>query len=59
MAAFTLRLPPTLHACLIKLAKDDGRSLQMWIQRKLEKEVPEGMMAATALKELRAKNRSK
>ena len=33
---FTLRLPVGLHKKLRKLAKADGRSMQVWIQRALE-----------------------
>ena len=59
MASFTLRLPPTLHAAVSQLAKKDGRSMQMWVQRTLEAAVPKNMLADTALKELRAKGSKK
>lgn len=59
MGTFTLRLPPTLHTCVRKLAKKEDRSLQMWIQRKLEAALPEGMIAAEAIIELRAKKAAK
>lgn len=59
MTRFTLRLPPTLARCIKKKAHEDGRSMQMWIQRKLESALPEGMAAAEALAELREKANKK
>lgn len=59
MVNFTLRLPPILHAAVAEIAKQDGRSMQMWIQRTLESALPKDMLADTARKELRNKQGKK
>ena len=59
MTAFTLRMSPSLHACIQEMAKRDRRSMQMWIQRTLEASLPKGLMAEATLKELQHKTKKR
>ena len=54
---FTLRLPNNLHACLRQLAKEDGRSLQMWLQRHLEAVVGQDALSTEVLRDLKKRTR--
>jgi hypothetical protein len=53
--AFTLRLPTNLHACCKHYAKAEGLSLQMWIQRRLEKAVGKDAIVVATYSELSGK----
>lgn len=53
--AFTLRLPPGLHVCCEHYAKAEGISLQVWIQRRLEKIVPQEALVVATYAELSGK----
>ena len=54
---FSYRMSETFHRLIQQLAKEDGRSMQMWVQRTIEKAIGEKRIADFTLQELKGKKK--